>query len=116
LFGQLFQCFKTVGAKGGCQYGYPLDPLLGQAGQGFIGVGFEPLGIAKTALEAGNVLILGQFQPFGHQTCGFHAKAVIGIPLLQIPFGHAVVGEQNLLRHAFGAYVLRQALRYCFYI
>ena len=60
-----------------------------------VGVGLEPFGAAEARLEGQAQLVVVEFQPLAQEPRGLDALAVIGIALVDIGLGHAVVGGED---------------------
>jgi pimeloyl-ACP methyl ester carboxylesterase len=70
---------------------------LGQRHQRGLGVGLQPLGLAKARLEGELVAVLAQAQALGQQAAGLVAFAVVGVAQVQRALGHAVKAHHQLV-------------------
>ncbi|MNT05982.1 hypothetical protein D3C72_1406300 [compost metagenome] len=106
LLVDLFQGFQAIGGKAGAHDLHMPGALLREGDQAGLGVGLQPLGLAKARLEGDHVLALTQAQRRSQQRGGFPRLALVRIAQAHIALGNAVKAQHQF----FGTALLLPAL------
>ena len=92
-----FQRLQAVAGEAGAHHVHPPRARLAQRLDGGLGVGLQPLGLAKARLEGDAVALLAQAQALGQQAAGFAGLAVVGVAQVQGALGHAMKAHHQLV-------------------